>query len=120
MFKINDDNTMAIIRGDSGGFDFTVKQKDSEGEVTDYTLVTGDVVTFTVKKNTKETNHDALIQKIGYVIDTSKVHFDIDPEDTEDLKYGKYYYDIEFVRYDGYTDTLIPPTLFTIKEEVTF
>lgn len=118
MFKINEDNSMEIIRGDTGSFDFTLTEKDEHGEETPYILVEGDVVTFTVKKSTKD--ETALIQKIGVASGESTVSYIIEPSDTEGLKYGNYYYDIEFEKYDGYVDTVIRPTRFVIEEEVTF
>lgn len=107
MFRINEDNSMEIIRGDSGIF--TIELIDEQGEP--YELQPGDTVFFTVKENTK--SDDALIQKNTFLVE-------IEPEDTEELEYGDYVYDIQFVYSTGFIDTIIPPTLFRIKEEVTF
>lgn len=106
MFKINEDGTMEIIRGDSGEFEITLRQGEEE-----YQLQEGDTLFFTVKKNTK--TDEVLIQKTGKVIF-------IDPEDTEGLAYGSYYYDVEFDSAGGLVDTVIPPTKFIVKQEVTF
>ena len=118
MFRINGDNSMEIIRGDTGSFELTVKEKDEEGAEVPYVLAEGDIVIFTVKKTTKDAA--IVIQKVGTAASESTVLFTIDPEDTEELKYGRYYYDIEFDRYDGYVDTIVPPATFTVREEVTF
>lgn len=118
MFKISDDNSMEIVRGDSGGFEFSINETDAEGGISPYVLGEGDVLTFTVKKSTTDSTH--IIQKIGMPVSDSAVAFSIEPEDTAELRYGRYFYDIEFRRNDGYVDTLIRPTLFVIGEEVTF
>lgn len=109
MFKINEDGTMEIIRGDSGEFEIKL-YRDEYGEE-EYQLQEGDTLFFTVKKNTK--TEEVLIQKSGPLVM-------IDPEDTADLPYGKYKYDVEFTFASGYVDTVVPPTLFSVKEEVTF
>lgn len=118
MFTINNDNSMEIVRGDSGSFEFTVNEIDPDGHMSPYVLAEGDVLTFTVKKSTND--NKPIIQKIGLPVSTSAVAFTIEPEDTAELRYGRYYYDIEFTRNDGYVDTLIRPSAFIIGEEVTF
>lgn len=118
MFVINKDNSMKIIRGDTGDFEFTVHEMDQSGNTTPYTVVSGDTLTFTVKKTTND--RVAAIQKKGNLISESTFAFHIDSKDTECLMYGRYYYDIEFRRKDGHVDTLVGPALFVIKEEVTF
>lgn len=116
MFKINTNGSMEIIRGDSAAFDVTVYDTDEEtGEKIIYTLNPGDTLTFTVKKNTKTT--EVLIQKIA---EGELNTITINPEDTNELGYGSYKYDIQFTRADGYVDTIIPPTIFKVSEEVTF
>lgn len=117
MFSIYADNSMKIIRGDSGGFEFTILEV-VDGVETPYILEEGDVVTFTVKCSTRD--KDAVMQKTGFQTDESTVYFAIAPEDTEALRYGNYTFDIQFSKEDGYVDTLIPPTPFTVAEEVTF
>ena len=108
MFKIHDDNTMELIRGDSA--DFTISLVDSEtGD--EYILQPGDTIVFTIKKNTK--TDEVLVQKQG-------PNVTIAPEDTEGLKYGEYRYDVELTYASGFVDTVVPPTAFTIDEEVTF
>ena len=41
------------------------------------------------------------------------------PEDTAQLPFGTYWYDVELVLDSGYTDTIIPPSPFIITGEVT-
>ena len=108
MFKISN-TTMSIIRGDSG--EFLVNVTDDEGQ--DYTFEEGDILTFTVKKNTNTS--DYLIQKTS----TSGL-FEIEPSDTNRLRYGSYKYDVQFSKENGYVDTIIGPADFIVLEEVTF
>lgn len=107
MYNIDERKVISMIRGDTAEFD--IELIDDEGDV--YVLVPGDVITFTVKKNTSSS--DVLIQKEG-------PHISIEPEDTSSLAYGSYKYDVQFTAANGSVDTVIPPTTFKILEEVTW
>lgn len=112
MYIIHDDNRFEIVRGDSADFDVYLPIKDEEGQIIDeYILQEGDVLLFTVKKNTK--TEDIIFQKSGQ-------HIEIFPEDTESLSYGKYVYDVELTYASGFRDTVIRPTEFKITDEVTY
>lgn len=118
MYKIHDDNRIDIIRGDSANFDIYLPIYNDEGEIIgEYELQPGDTLLFTVKKNTK--TETILFQKSGQNIS-------INPSDTEEAPYGKYYYDVELTyaleseEIEPYVDTVIPPTEFRILDEVTF
>ena len=106
MLKI-EDNKIQLTRGDTGIFN--VEILDDAGNP--YELDDGDMLRFTVRKS--PTSGDIFIQKAGQEII-------IEPEDTARLSYGKYVYDIELTRADGTVDTIIPPTLFEIMQEVTY
>ena len=81
MFSI-DNKTIKITRGDSGVFTLSVKQGDGDYDYTN------DTVKFTVKKNTN--TDEILIQKtVQYNSDVT-----ILPEDTKNLPYGDYVYDV--------------------------
>lgn len=107
MYSIDERNVISMIRGDTAEFD--IELIDDEGDV--YELVPGDVITFTVKKNTLSS--DVLIQKEG-------PHISILPEDTSGMAYGTYKYDVQFTSSGGSVDTVIPPTTFKLLEEVTW
>lgn len=96
-----------ITRGDTASFGITIK--DASG--TEYTPQTGDIVTFTVKKSTKK--EEALIQKTG-------VSIALEHDDTAELKYGTYVYDVQLEYANGDIDTFIGPADFVITEEVTW
>ena len=99
--------TITITRGDSASFHIDIV--DASG--TEYVLQDGDIVTFTVKKSTK--TEDILIQKTGQDVE-------IEHEDTADLRYGTYAYDVQLTYANGHIDTFIGPADFVLTEEVTF
>lgn len=110
MYRVDDDGTIEMIRGDTAEFDITITT-EVDGQVIPYELQEGDILTFTVKKSTKVA--DVLIQKFGD-------HITIEPEDTEELKYGGYKYDVQLTFANGKVDTIIPPNNFILNEEVTW
>lgn len=109
VYQIDRDYNIAVVRGDSASFNINLF--DANGEA--YTLVEGDTLTFTVKKSAF--SKAPLIQKniTGNVID-------IFPEDTVNLPYGGYVYDVQLITVEGYVDTVVTPRRFRILGEVTF
>lgn len=108
MFSINENtNVIRLTRGDYAMFSISILDADGEP----YEMQEGDVVRFTVKKNTKSS--DPLIQKTGTVIEI--LH-----DDTKNLKYGTYKYDCELTHANGQPDTFIEPTDFELTPEVTW
>lgn len=106
MFDISNDK-ITITRGDTGKF--TVKVYNTLRE--EFELEYGDEVLFTVKTSTKVVPH--LIQKVGPEIV-------INPEDTKNLEYKTYVYDIQLTLSNGEVHTIISPSDFTVLPEVTF
>lgn len=105
MFRIDDSNVITLTRGDTCAFDVEIKT-DSGAT---YTPQEGDVITFTVKKDTKTA--DVIIQKTGSTIV-------LNPADTRSLKYGSYLYDVTLTTISEAVYTIIPPTEFVLAEEV--
>lgn len=99
--------TITITRGDTASFSISIT--DASGAA--YEPQEGDTVTFTVKKSTK--TDDILIQKTGTAVQ-------LEHEDTADLKYGTYVYDVQLTYASGAIDTFIGPADFVVTEEVTF
>lgn len=91
-----------FTRGDTGYFTISI-----EG----YEPNNGDKLVFTVKK---EIGGEKLIQKEINIGET----FILNPEDTRDLDYGKYWYDIEVQTATGQIFTIIEKTAFYLREEV--
>jgi hypothetical protein len=113
MFKIFEDNSIEMIRGDSAEFDIEVVlvvDEDTDEEEP-YPLGDNDVLVFTVKKYPNDGT--ALIQKTGSQIV-------INPNDTKQLPFGVYRYDVQLTLEDGHVDTIIPPTVFRLLKEVTW
>lgn len=104
-----------FIRGDTQFFKFQIK--DGEGKQIQLTDV--DKLYFTVKQNAN--SEEILIQKkypenIQY--SDGYFNFVLNSEDTSDLAYGTYNYDIELKSGD-YVKTLGQGTI-TLTEEITF
>ena len=103
-------NEVYLTRGDSADIQVTIY--DMNGDV--YTLQTGDVLTFTMKYNC--ITEDKIMQK--NITTDSTIH--ITPSDTNELSYGKYYFDVQLTMNDGSVYTVIEPHNFNIMKEVTF
>lgn len=102
-------NTIVLTRGDSAVLKLTVV--DGEGQL--YKIADNDTVIFTIKKYT--TDKDVVLKKTltdGQII--------INPQDTENLEYGQYVYDVELTQGSGFVATVIPPTRFVVAEEVSW
>jgi len=107
VFEVQDDNTIKITRGDYACFDIEIEDFDGEP----YIPGENEIVTFTVRKST--TAKVIEIQKTGTTIQ-------IEGADTDNMKYGRYVYDVQLTHADGRRDTFITPTDFIITEEVTW
>ena len=110
MFTI-DENTMRITltRGDT--LKTKVGMTYKTGDV--YTPSEGDSLRFALKKNYKD--EEPLILKT-IPIDTCILH--LEPNDTKDMKFGSYVYDIEITFANGDVDTFIDKKEFVLTEEV--
>lgn len=98
---------LAMVRGDSESI--TVQCSPSFSE--------GDVITFTMRKDIQE---PIALQKVVTQFDNGKAHIVIRHSDTEGLDFDDYVYDIQLTKADGTVTTLIEPSTFRIKEEVTY
>lgn len=103
-------------RGDTQVFKF--KLKDKEGN--DLSLATGDNLYFTVKKNTK--SDTVTFQKTltsGITFEDGYYKVLVSSNDTAELSYGGYVYDIELKTSEGVVKTLTLGTI-TLTDEVTW
>ena len=107
MYKI-EGTSITLTRGDSFYCDISMKEGHRE-----YTPAQGDVVRFAMKK--KYTDAEPLILK---VIPNETLRLHLDPEDTKDLEFGRYVYDIELTKANGDVDTFICEASFEIAKEV--
>ena len=108
MYKIDHYNNIFLTRGDTCVLKLSVV--DSEGESYDFS---NDTVQLTVKTSTY--TEDVLIQT-----NINSDSFVIMPDDTNDLSYGKYVYDVQIITPTGNVYTVIAPAEFNICNEVNF
>lgn len=100
-----------MTRGDNSYFDLEIL--DLEGDIAE--LPEDTTITFTVKPNIYD--NEPLITKD---ISLDALTVAILPEDTQNLEYGNYVYDVQVTYADGAIDTIITPTPFILTGEVTF
>ena len=98
-----------MTRGDT--LKALVGMKIQGGE--EYRPVEGDVVRFAMKK--KYSDEEELISKV-IPNDTLMLH--LEPQDTKELEFGKYVYDIQITYANGDVDTFIDRAVFELTEEV--
>lgn len=102
-------NRITMSRGDF--VCFTVDLRDVDGN--EITLREGDALYFSAKK--KETD-------VNYAIPPKKLDGNVltlEEEDTYDLKFDTYVYDIELITAEGRHATVVESTALIIKEVVT-
>ena len=107
MLYIDEEQNIELTRGDTGFF--TIALKDNRGE--DYTPVEGDTLRFAMSKSF---GGDPIILK---QIPISTLVLEVEPQDTADLNFGKYVYDVEFTDAAGHVSTIILGN-FTLTKEV--
>lgn len=110
-------NRISITRGDSAQITLAIRDR-----VTGKLFVPGpdDRLTFTVKRELSD--EAPLVVKTldnGIVRREQECILLLVPEDTAQLPFGTYRYDVELVLVSGYTDTVIPPSPFIVTGEVT-
>lgn len=108
--------TITLTRGDTLRVLVSMK-KDGE----EYIPEAGDSVRFALKHrtmNSDKSDYKDLDPLIYKDIPINTMLLQLDPEDTKDLGFGKYVYDIEITFEDGTVDTFITAAPFIISEEV--
>ncbi len=98
-----------LTRGDNAYFDIVITLDDG----IKYVRESGDKLVFTVKKsyNSEYEYIEKNIEGLALVIS---------PNDTKELDYGSYWYDIQLTTVDGGVFTVVGPARFILREEVTF
>ena len=105
---------LAMIRGDSESI--TLSLKDGEAVIS---FVPGDTVYFTVKISSA-VDKKALQKTITEFNEDGNCIIEIAPNDTKDLGFRSYVYDIQLNRFDGTVTTIVPCSKFVVLEEVTY
>jgi uncharacterized membrane protein YkoI len=109
MLKIYSDNRIRLTRGDTAFIE--VKLLDDKGEK--YEAKETDKLYFRLKRNS--TLKDILIEK---EISIDSLTLELQEDDTKNLKFGDYIYEIELVTIENYHFTIIANTGFTLTTEL--
>lgn len=105
---------MSIVRGTTNAFGLSLKRKDT-GE--SYTLATGEVLLFGLKMNLKD-QASIFTKKITNAVG-GEYYLELEPTDTQDLPPGQYYYDVCLQSGSTVLYSVIEPSPFLIKANVT-
>ena len=108
MYKIDENQNIVLTRSDTCILKLEIT--DSAGNSYDYS---NDTVQLTVKSSTY--TNDIIIQK---TIDGDS--FVITPDDTKDLTYDVYMYDVQIITPQNNVYTVIGPCDFVLSSEVNF
>ena len=117
MFKLSKNGVITITRGDSFSLD-TFINVGTQLEPLQYILENNDFVYFGLMEPGQPFEH-ALIRKVfdkTSLTDDDLVHMEFDPEMTEYLMPGLYYYMIKLVTADGDVSTIVSKTKFIILD----
>lgn len=109
MYTING-NTITLTRGDSFYATVSLVLKSTGAS---YTPQEGDVIKFGMKKDPKDL--ECVLEK---TIPHDTLLLYIEPNDTENLALGNYYYDLEITFANGDVDTFINNATFVLVTEV--
>lgn len=110
-YRICEETSRIIMtRGDTVKISVGVKFKES-GEP--YEPEADDTIRFSVKKYLSDKNpvivKDVPIETMLLVLD---------PDDTKSLSFGEYHYDVQLIKKNGDTDTIIPDKILELTGEV--
>ena len=105
MFKIDNDNGIRIIQGDTGSIRLTLDNyKLSSGDKVTFAMTSSSLKRLLIEKNITEFESDGTALII------------LNGKDTVDIAPGSYLYEIQVITKDGRIDTVIPMTKFKIME----
>ena len=117
-YSISDNNEITLTRGDT--FKCTITLQEQEGGE-EYKPVEGDTLRFALKSekmNAKRSSYKDEEPLVRKEIPNDTLLLQLNPEDTKDLPFGNYVYDIEITFADGTVDTFITATKFILTPEV--
>lgn len=107
------DESITMIRGDSESIE--VSMIDSEGDIVPFAK--GDTLYFTIKES-KRLNTIKLQKVIKDFVDGVAI-IELYPEDTKEWRPFNYVYDVQLNREDGTVTTIVWPSTFKVKGDVT-
>ena len=105
---------ISMIKGDTEVIE--VSCRDIEGNPVPFE--NGDKVYLTVKTSTNTA--EKILQKVVTDFIDGIACIEIQPKDTKELLCRAYVYDIQLTRADGSVKTIIPPSSFIVRGEVTY
>ena len=115
-FVVEDGTTIKLTRGDSMELDVGIQ---INGE--DYIPVEGDSIEFALKKDKMKSDKTAYVDAeplVQKTIPWETMRLQLEPNDTKDLPFGDYVYDIQITFAGGRVDTFINNAKFVIVPEV--
>lgn len=113
MITIDANKNITMTRGDTFHGKLTLK-KDNVA----YTPLEGDVVRFALANKYKSENGYRLILTKTITFDGSLGTWTINANETAELKYGSYVYDIQMTYADGTVETFADQKKFVLTKEV--
>lgn len=102
--------SLEMTRGDSESITVTCDNHPFEP---------GDIVEMTVRKRASAEER-AFYKRVEEFAEDGSAVIAIEPEDTAELAFGNYMYDIQLTFADGTVSTIIKPNSFTLLEDVTY
>lgn len=102
-------NNITLTRGDTLNLEVALYNADG----TQYEPDAGDVIRFAMKKN-----YDDAQPILNITIPNETLMLTIQPNDTKQLDFGPYVYDLEITKTDGTVDTFIAEASFVLAPEV--
>lgn len=108
MLRVKNNGVISMSRGDTISLDVNIT--DSDGN--DYVLQQGEELIFSAKRNANDKDYAIPPKKlVGKTLN-------LESEDTYDLDFGTYLYDIQLISGDR-SNTIIKPTELIIEEVIT-
>ena len=108
---------ISMTRGDSESITVRCYEKTDGGESVFLPIEDGDTVYLTVRPDAEG---EIVLQKVIEDFPDGAAVIPFAAEDTAGLDFGDYVYDVQWTRGDGTVTTVIEPSRFRLKEEVTY
>jgi hypothetical protein len=105
-------NTIQLTRGDTARLGVDLVSELEDGTTQPYSVQSDDVLTLSVKKRRED--FKPCIEKVV----KGSANFHIKPEDTAELEFGSYVYDVQIKTAEGDVCTVIENKTFKIGVEV--
>ena len=116
MLDVRGNKDLWITRGDDAYLDLELRQQTFPYDI--YEFDSSDSAVLSVRKSRDEDvdNDNPILLQIPF----ENGRFHIRSEDTKDMDFGNYSYDVQVTFSDGRINTVIGPNIFRILPEVTY